>query len=133
MRTGWLRSDLRGKFATGLLLFASAAPAAAQNFVYAGETGYDVMCSVNDCHGPIVHVFNAATGHDLATLALPGTRPATSLRISSDGRTLFATADSVSGAGRLFVIDALGRRVAGQITLGASAVDVAVLPDNSRA
>jgi YVTN family beta-propeller protein len=114
------------------LCLAAPGTAAAQNFVYAIDSGIrpQVMCSANPswCHAPIIHLINAATGHDLWTITLPASSAATSLRLSSDGRTLFATA-----GGQLFVIDALARRIVGQVIVGAFAVDVAVLPDNSRA
>jgi len=106
MRASFLRSHLRGLLAASLFLFASAAPAGAQNFLYAIDSGIQpqVMCSAHPswCHAPIIHLINAATGHDLSTIALPASSAATSLRLSSDGTTLFATA-----GGTLFVVDAL--------------------------
>jgi YVTN family beta-propeller protein len=130
-----MTSDL-GKCGRAALFFAALtlapAPAAAQNFVYAIDSGIrpQVMCSAHPtlCHAPIIHLINAATGHVLSTITIPASDTATSLRVSSDGTTLFATAGD-----QLFVVDALARRIVGQITVGAGAADVAVLPDNSRA
>jgi YVTN family beta-propeller protein len=136
MRPWFLRSHLRGLFAAVLLILGSAAPAAAQNFVYAVDSGVwpPVMCFSfpGTCHAPTIRLINAATGHHLWTIVLPASGPATSLRLSADGNTVFVTASGTSG-GSLFVVDALARRIAGQVDVGGVPVDVAVLPDNSRA
>jgi YVTN family beta-propeller protein len=112
----------------------------AQTQVYALESGYEPLsCSLEfgACHGPTVHLINAVTGHDLLSLEVaPQPQTGRSMRLSSDGGTLFVTSVSRfngNGAGTLTIVDALARKVLAQVTVGAGAADVAILPDNSRA
>jgi YVTN family beta-propeller protein len=120
------------------LILEFAGPARAQSPVYVLEEGAPpVMCSGHPCYGPTIHLFNAVTGHDFfSVLAAPLGRRGTSLTISSDGSRLFVTHTPYfgpSGPGQLSVVDAVSRVVLGQVTVGAGAADVAILPDNSRA
>src|SRR6266540_5051299 len=69
------------------LSLALAASARGQSMVYVLESGRPPLsCSAGGCHGPTVHLINAATGHELAKIeTAPQERKGTSLRLSSNG------------------------------------------------
>lgn len=120
------------------MALALSIPAGAQTQVYVLDEGTTPFsCSGQPCYGPTVHLINASTGHDLASiLAAPLGRRGTSVRLSSDGALLFVTSNGytdTTAPGRLSVVDAITKAVLAQITVGVGAADVAILPDNSRA
>ena len=128
-----------------VMVMALALPAAAraQTQVYALESGrYPLQCSAGGCHGPTVHLINAATGHELASIVTGSvSQKGTSIQLSSNGATLFVTSTShtlpsntpPTSPGLLTIVDAIGRVVLAQVTVGVGAADVAITQDSSRA
>ena len=120
------------------LLLALAGTARGQSPVYVLDEGaVPLSCSGHPCYGPTLHLINAATGHDLASIeATPRGQKGTSVTASSDGRRLFVTSVpylTPTDPGFLLVVDAFSKATLATIPVGAGPTDVAVLPDNSRA
>ena len=121
-----------------LLGLALAGTARAQSQVYVLDEGAPpISCSGHPCYGPTVHLINTVTGHDLGSIETAALgQKGSSLRLSSDGGLLFVTSNrysDFSAEGRLSIFDTVTRLVVAQVTVGAGAADVAILPDNSRA
>ena len=120
-----------------VLLLLPAQSADAQSLVYLLDEGVALSCSVQRCYGPTLHLINAPTGRELATIeATPRGQKGTSVRASSDGRHLFVTSVpflSPTQPGLLLVVDAFSKTTIATIPVGAGPTDVAILPDNSRA
>jgi YVTN family beta-propeller protein len=128
-----------GRCITSLsLLLTLAGTARGQSPVYVLDEGVvPISCSGHPCYGPTLHLINAATGHELASIeAAPRGQKGTSVTASSDGRRLFVTSVpylTPTDPGFLLVVDAFSKTTVATIPVGAGPTDVAVLPDNSRA
>ena len=133
-----LRHSIRRSMVVLSVTLAVAAPAGAQTQVYVLDEGAPpISCSGHPCYGPTVHLINAVTGHDLASIQIaPLGQRGTSVRLSSDGRLVFVTSNSYfdsSAQGRVSIFDTVTRLALAEVAVGAGAADVAILPDNSRA
>ena len=133
-----LRLSIRRCLAFLSVSLACAATAQAQTQVYVLDEGtVPVSCSGHPCYGPTIHLINAVTGHDLGSIQAAALgQKGSSMRLSSDGGMLFVTSNNYfdfSTQGRLSIVDTVTKASVAQITVGAGAADVAILPDNSRA